>query len=47
MYAELLENLTTSDRQALAQLGVPNGRISEWKTGLRLPTRPQALALAQ
>lgn len=47
MYAELLARLTVNDRKALADRGVPNARISEWKTGLRLPTRPQALALAE
>lgn len=47
MYAELIEQLTTADRKALAERGVPNSRISEWRTGLRLPTRPQVLALAE
>lgn len=46
MYAELLENLTTADRKALAERGVPSSRVSEWKTGFRVPTRPQVLALA-
>lgn len=47
MYAELIKNLTTNDRKALADMGVPNARVSEWRTGLRLPTRPQMLALAE
>lgn len=47
MYADLISNLTTADRKALADRGVPNARVSEWRTGLRLPTRPQALALAE
>lgn len=46
MYAELIENLTAVDRKALAERGVPSSRVSEWKTGFRVPTRPQALALA-
>ncbi len=46
MYLDLINNLTTADRKALAERGVPNARVSEWRTGLRLPTRPQALALA-
>lgn len=46
MYAELIENLTPSDRKELAAHGVPQSRVSEWKTGFRLPTRSQALALA-
>ncbi len=46
MYAALINNLTTADRKALADRGVPNGRISEWRTGFRLPTRAQVLALA-
>ncbi|CAN7629056.1 hypothetical protein [Acidovorax delafieldii] len=46
MYAELIENLTAEDRKALAEQGVPSSRVSEWKTGFRVPTRPQALALA-
>lgn len=47
MYADLIKNLTTNDRKALADMGVPNARVSEWRTGLRLPTRPQMLALAE
>jgi hypothetical protein len=47
MYAELLENLTVNDRKALAERGVPSTRVSEWRTGFRLPTRPQVLALAE
>lgn len=45
-YAELIANLTADDRKALAAQGVPASRVSEWKTGFRLPTRPQTLALA-
>ncbi len=47
MYAELIESLSTNDRKALAEAGVPSSRVSEWKTGFRLPTRPQVLALAK
>ena len=46
MYAELVASLTVNDRKALAERGVPNARVSEWRTGLRLPTRPQTIALA-
>ena len=46
MYAELLENLTPADRKELAAHGVPPSRVSEWRTGFRLPTRSQAFALA-
>jgi hypothetical protein len=47
MYAELIESLTTNDRKALAEAGVPSSRVSEWRTGFRFPTRPQVLALAK
>lgn len=47
MYIDLINNLTAEDRRALALRGVPSTRVSEWKTGLRLPTRPQAIALAE
>lgn len=47
MYVELIKNLSTNDRKALVDRGVPNARVSEWRTGLRLPTRPQAIALAE
>ena len=46
MYAELVASLTVNDRKALAERGVPNASVSEWRTGLRLPTRPQTIALA-
>lgn len=46
MFSEILDSLTAEDRKALAALGVPGSRISEWKHNNRLPTRPQALALA-
>ena len=47
MYAELLQTLSTNDRKALAAAGVPSSRVSEWRAGFRLPTRPQVLALAK
>lgn len=47
MYAEILETLSTNDRKALAAAGVPSSRVSEWRSGFRLPTRPQVLALAK
>ena len=47
MYIDLINNLSAEDRRALANRGVPSTRVSEWVTGLRLPTRTQAVALAQ
>lgn len=47
MYAQLIETLSTNDRKALAAAGVPSSRVSEWRSGFRLPTRPQVLALAR
>lgn len=46
MYRELIDSITTQDRHSLAAIGVPSSRVSEWRTGLRFPTRPQALALS-
>ncbi|MDB5849530.1 MAG: hypothetical protein JWP29_3282 [Rhodoferax sp.] len=46
MYAELLQGLTKDDRIELAAHGVPSSRVSEWKTGFKFPSRPQALVLA-
>jgi hypothetical protein len=46
MYAEIIETLTPADRKALALNGVPQSRVSEWRTGFRFPTRSQAFALA-
>lgn len=46
MYQQLIETLSTNDRKALAAAGVPSSRVSEWRSGFRVPTRPQVLALA-
>lgn len=46
MFFEALEKLTPNDVRALAAKGVPQPRISDWKARRRVPTRPQAYALA-
>lgn len=46
MFADLVNSLTPGDRKALAELGVPSSRISEWKSLNRFPTRPQAAAIS-
>jgi hypothetical protein len=46
MFFEILEKLSPADIHDLATKGVPHTRVSEWKSGRRLPTRAQALALA-
>ena len=46
MFFESLEKLTPNDVRALAAKGVPQPRISDWKARRRVPTRPQAYALA-
>lgn len=47
MYMQLIERLTKNDRKELEARGVSSSRVSEWRTGLRFPTRPQVLALSQ
>ncbi len=47
MYMELINALDSNDRIEMAARGVPSARISEWKTKGTLPTRAQALALAE
>lgn len=46
MYEEILRSITAEDRRQLAAYGVPASRVSEWIHARRLPTRPQAIALA-
>lgn len=46
MFLQTLEKLSAADVHALATKGVPNARVSDWRKGRRIPTRPQALALA-
>jgi len=46
MYAELIADLSTNDRMEMAARGVHPARISEWRNKGTLPTRAQALALA-
>ncbi|MBX3655214.1 MAG: hypothetical protein KF686_13605 [Ramlibacter sp.] len=46
MFFEILENLSANDIRALAANGVQQPRVSDWKARRRVPTRPQALALA-
>ncbi len=47
MYLRLIDEITANDRIGLAARGVPSTRVSEWRTTHRLPTRAQALALAE
>jgi hypothetical protein len=46
MFYEALEKLSSNDIRSLAGFGVHPSRVSDWKGKRRLPTRPQALALA-
>jgi hypothetical protein len=47
MYKQLIAELTANDRMEMAARGVQPARISEWKNKGTLPTRAQALALAE
>jgi acetolactate synthase small subunit len=47
MYIELINRMSSNDRIEMAARGVPSARISEWKNKGFLPTRAQALALAE
>lgn len=47
MYRELVKNLTKEQIDALEKRGVARSTVSNWKHGKRLPTRPQAIHLAQ
>lgn len=46
MLADLLNNLTSEQKQELAELGIPSSRRSEWKNGHRKPTAAQLMVLA-
>jgi hypothetical protein len=46
MFFEALERLSPDDIRSLAARGVHGSRISDWKAKRRVPTRPQAYALA-
>lgn len=46
MLTPLLAGLTKEQKHALADLGIPHSRISEWKSGKRKPTLAQILVLA-
>lgn len=46
MFFEALEKLTPDDIRSLAARGVERTRVSDWKAKRRVPTRPQAYALA-
>lgn len=46
MFFEALEKLSPNDIRMLAAKGVPHSRVSDWKARRRVPTRPQAYALA-
>lgn len=46
MFFEALEKLTPDDIRNLAAKGVDRARVSDWRAKRRVPTRPQAYALA-
>ncbi len=46
MFFEALDKLTPDDIRNLAAKGVERARVSDWRAKRRLPTRPQAYALA-
>lgn len=46
LYELALSRLDANKRKELAARGVQRSRVSEWIGGLRLPTRAQALVLA-
>lgn len=46
MFHDCLTQIDANATRELAALGVPGARVSDWRAGRRLPTRPQALALA-
>lgn len=46
MFFEALDKLSPNDIRLLAAKGVPHSRVSDWKAKRRVPTRPQAYALA-
>lgn len=45
-YHDLVVSLSARQRDELESRGIPKSRVSEWKHGHRLPTRPQAAHLA-
>lgn len=46
MFQQCLDKIDANATRELASLGVPAARVTDWRKGRRLPTRPQALALA-
>ncbi|MBS0316793.1 MAG: helix-turn-helix transcriptional regulator [Proteobacteria bacterium] len=44
MFFESLADLKADDVRRITAAGIPPSRISEWRKGKRLPTRPQTLA---
>jgi transcriptional regulator with XRE-family HTH domain len=46
MFFEALDKLTPDDIRQLAAKGVDRSRVSDWRARRRVPTRPQAYALA-
>lgn len=46
MFQQCLQKIDANATRELASLGVPAARVTDWRKGRRLPTRPQALALA-
>lgn len=45
-YNDLVHSLNAAQRMELQRRGIAPSRVSEWKAGRRLPTRPQAAHLA-
>lgn len=46
MFQQCLAKIDANATRDLASFGVPAARVTDWRKGRRLPTRPQALALA-
>lgn len=46
MFYETIDRLNADDVRQLAARGVTPARVSDWKAKRRVPTRPQAYALA-
>lgn len=47
MFTELVKSLTKEEIDELVTLGIARSTVSAWRTGKRLPTRPQTVHLAQ
>lgn len=47
MFHDLIARLTIEQKRELMARGIPQPRLSDWKSGKRLPTRQQVLVLAE